>query len=458
MLWFFIIVLLVFCMGYLLLPLFRTQDEVVDDRKQQNIRIVREQMAELESSFERAEVDSEQYSERRSELEQALLLDVGEDNLDHGSNSHLGNADSLKTATPNTSLTSWFSAGLLLLAVPASAITLYMSLGTPNAVEMAQVPPKPEIPMTADGKPDVDKLVANLHAKMRVNPENAQGWYMLGRSYMLMQQYDGAIEAYENLYRLQPEEPDVMLMLADALSMKQQGKMTGRPETLINAALLKVPNNTTALWLSGMALEQKGRLQEAFARWQVLRPLLNGKEGEQAQLDMLISRVESKIAAANGELAKTSATTSVQAKVNNGSDKDVSKETGAADTKQTDVPETDVDGQAQITVTISLDEKFQKQVVAEDSVFIYAKAQTGPPMPLAAKRLQVKDLPITITLDDSMAMMPQMKLSMFPAVIVGARVSKSGNAISQNGDLYTEQAQVSHGDSVKLKIDNVLKK
>ena len=267
MLWFFIIVLLVLAVAYMLVPLFRTQDDSTDDRTQQNIRIIQEQMAELETSFEKAEVDSEQYTARRSELEQALLLDVGVDAL---SDTEASEATKPKNAT---STTSWASAVLLLISVPISAIALYLYLGTPNAEELAKTPPKPEVPMTADGKPDVEKLVANLHRKMKENPENAQGWYMLGRSYMLMQRFDGAIEAYENLYRLQPEEPDVMLMLADALSMKQQGKMTGRPEKLINAALKKVPNNTTALWLSGMALEQQGRDQEALVRWQVLRPL-----------------------------------------------------------------------------------------------------------------------------------------------------------------------------------------
>ena len=420
MLWFFIIVLLVLAVAYLLLPLFQVSDEVIDDRMQQNIRIVCEQMAELEASFEKGEVDSEQYTARRNELEQALLLDVGEDALTNDQIS------SIEAEKKTTSVMSWFSAGLLLLAIPVSAIGMYLYLGTPDAVELAKVPPKPEVPLTTDGKPDVEKLVSNLHNKMRENPENEQGWYMLGRSYMMMQRFDGAIEAYENLLRLQPEEPDVMLMLADALSMKQQGKMAGRPEKLINIALQKVPNNTTALWLSGMALEQKGRDHEALVRWQVLRPLLNGNEAEQVQLDILISRVEKKIESAN-QASKAVVSSEGKAPVT-------------------------------VAVTVGLDEAFKGEVSPEDSVFIYAKAQAGPPMPLAAKRLQVKDLPISVTLNDSMAMMPEMKLSMFPKLIVGARVSKSGNAISQDGDLFTEQNHVTHGDSVSLTIDTVLKK
>ena len=445
MLWFFISILLLLALAYLLLPLFRVADEVVDDRKQQNIRIVQEQMAELEASFESAEVDSEHYAARRNELEQALLLDVGALDSDQEI------SPPLKKTT--TSITSWVSAGVLVCTIPVSAIALYLYLGAPNAVALAQIPPKPEVPMTADGKPDVEKLVTNLHNKMRANPDNAQGWYMLGRSYMLMQRFDGAIEAYENLLRLQPEEPDVMLMLADALSMKQQGKMTGRPEALITTALEKVPNNTTALWLSGMALEQKGDFQGALVRWRVLHPLLNGNEAEQVQLDVLMRRVEQKIAGASRDTATTSTQENMGREVGAVSTKEAS-----GDVKDAVVAEKDVNTLAQVSVTISLDEAFQAQVSPEDSVFIYAKAQSGPPMPLAAKRLQVKDLPISIVLNDAMAMMPSMKLSMFPQVIVGARVSKSGNAISQNGDLYTEQSQVSHGDAVVLKIDSVLKK
>ena len=444
MLWFFIAVLLLLSVAYLLLPLFRTADEVVDNRKQQNIRIVQEQMVELENSFEKAEVDDEQYRARRSELEQALLLDVGSDESDI---TPIGAGD---IKSEGASKTTWMSAVLLAFAVPASAVALYLYLGTPNAVELVKVPPKPEVPLTADGKPDIEKLVKNLHTKMLENPENAQGWYMLGRSYMMMQRFDGAIEAYDNLLRLQPEDPDVMLMLADALSMKQQGKMEGRPETLINAALEKVPNNTTALWLSGMALEQSGRLQEALVRWQVLHPLLNGNEAEQAQLDVLINRVEGKIASANGASDGAS-----QVDVKSGAS-EASKAAVVATEEETAVSKSEA--AAQISVTVSLGEKFREQVSPEDSVFIYAKAQSGPPMPLAAKRLQVKDLPISVTLNDAMAMMPHMKLSMFPKVIVGARISKSGNAISQDGDYYVEQEQVSHGDSITLSIDKVLKK
>lgn len=443
MLWFFIAGLLLIAVAILVMPLFRTQDESSDNRREQNIQIVREQMAELESSFERAEVESDEYHARRSELEQALHLDVD------------GEAEQVRN---KASTTSRVSAGFVLLFVPMAALALYLYLGAPQApqmIEEARNNPPAEIPLKADGTPDVEKLVASLHDKLRKSPANAEGWYMLGRSYMMMQQFDGAVEAYDNLNKLQPGEPDVMLMLADALSMQQGGQMAGRPEALINEALVAAPENTTALWLSGMALEQQEKYQETLDRWTVLRPLLEDIPQEQEQLDILINRVKAKLSG-DAAVADSSVDKSDVAKPSAAAP--AVNADGAADSGARVVTKDAAASGAQVTLSVSLSDAMLEQVSPEDSVFIYAKAQTGPPMPLAAKRLQVKDLPTTVILDDSMAMMPQFKLSAFDTLIVGARISKSGNAVGQDGDLYTEQEKVAHGDTVTLSIDSVLKK
>ncbi|RVU83372.1 c-type cytochrome biogenesis protein CcmI [Leucothrix sargassi] len=426
MLWFFIAALLVLTVAYLLLPLFGTVDEVVDDRKQQNIAIVREQLAELETSFEAGDVDSDEYRARRDELEQSLLLDVS------------GQSDTL--TLKKTSTTSWMSAGFLVLFMPMAAVALYIGLGTPNAQALAERPAPQPIPLTADGKPDVAKLVASLHDKLRKNPDNAEGWYMLGRSYVMIQNFEGAVEAYENLYRMQPDEPEVMLMLADSISMTQKGMMEGKPKELIDKALEKMPNHTTGLWLSGMSYEQEGNHQEALNRWNKLRPLLNDTPQEQAQLDQLIARAVAALGGKPGSKTTATADASEAPKADNA----IKDNAGVKS--------------AEVTLKVSISPEFLAQVSPEDSVFLYAKAQSGPPMPLAAKRLQVKNLPITVVLDDAMAMMPQFTLSSFSPLIVGARVSKTGDAISQDGDLFVEQEQVSHGDEVELVINRVLKK
>lgn len=455
MLWFFIAGLLIIAVGYVLLPLFRTSDDVVDDRKQQNILIVREQVAELESSFERGEVDSDQYRERRDELEQSLLQDVS------------GQSD--LAVNSKTSTSSWMSAAFLVLFIPIASAALYLELGTPNAQVLAERSKPQEVPLTADGKPDIEKLVGSLHDKLRNDPANAEGWYMLGRAYMMMQRFDGAIEAYGNLYKLQPDEPEVMLMLADAMSMEQQGQMAGQPKELIEKALIQLPNHTTGLWLSGMSYEQEGNHQEALNRWTKLRPLLKDTPQEQVQLDVLINRAKDALATQVANAASAGIASPVTEKstsesvASKGTGSVVTEKAAVVDTptavaKSAGVDKSAAGKSAQVTLKVSLSDEFLAKASPEDSVFLYAKAQTGPPMPLAAKRLQVKNLPITVILDDSMAMMPQFKLSTFSTLIVGARVSKSGDAISQNGDLIVEVEQVSHGDEVTLVINRILKK
>jgi len=115
-------------------------------------------------------------------------------------------------------------------------------------------------------------------------------------------------------------------------------------------------------------------------------------------------------------------------------------------------------GAVGINVSISISGEMLKQSSPDDLVFIYAKAMSGPPMPLAALRKQVKDLPISVTLNDDMAMMPNLKLSGFSEVVVGARVSKSGRPIAENGDLFAEKASIKAGDDVSLEINSVLSK
>ncbi|MCF6190785.1 MAG: cytochrome c [Cocleimonas sp.] len=111
-----------------------------------------------------------------------------------------------------------------------------------------------------------------------------------------------------------------------------------------------------------------------------------------------------------------------------------------------------------ITVSISLSDKLKSQASSTDLVFIYAKAMSGPPMPLAVVKKQVKDLPIEIVLNDEMAMMPNLKLSGFSEIKVGARISKSGQPIARNGDLFSEKASIKVGDKVSIEIDTVVVK
>jgi cytochrome c-type biogenesis protein CcmH len=130
---------------------------------------------------------------------------------------------------------------------------------------------------------------------MQENPEDPEGWYMLGRSYMVLQRYAKAAEAYEQVHKLVGDNPNVMLALADALTMAADGVMAGRPAELIRKSLEMEPDNPTALWLAGMVEDEAGNFELALLHWRKLEPQLQGDEESLAQIQRLISRAEKKL-------------------------------------------------------------------------------------------------------------------------------------------------------------------
>ena len=437
MFWIISAILILIAMAFLLPPMLQKQRADDAIRRQQNILITNEQLAELEKRFEQGEIDQNDYQNSRDELELTLFSNVNDDDTQIESEATLGKAP-------------LFSIVAVALLVPLLSILLYMKLGTPafttsfdSKKVAAELSKRPEVPRKADGTPDIDAMVAGLQKKMEQNPDNAKGWFMLGRSYMVLKRYEDAAKSYEKSLKLKPDSADIMLSLADALAMTNQGNIEGRPVALINKALEIEPNNLTALWLGGMAARQKGDNLLAIKRWQKVKSMIQDPT-EKTEVSSLIAETMKKL---SPEQKKALG-------------KFVNKPDNTAQTSKTSQTDNSAAATAQqgIKVSVSLADKFKNKVKPDDLVFVYAKAMSGPPMPLAAAKVQVKDLPVEITLNDAMAMMPTMKISSFPEVIVGARVSKSGRPISQNGDLYTEKKSVKLGDSTKIVINSIVKK
>jgi len=427
MFWIFAILLIILALALILPVLFKKTALDSDERRQQNIQIAKEQLAELETAFGKQEMQEEEYFARRDELEQSLYSDV----------------DTNETSTRQYAKPSLISAVFIGLLVPAIAFGMYARYGNSEAADPQTAKIAKKVPTKANGEPDVDAMVAGLRKKLDAKPKDPEGWYMLGRSYMAIKRYPDAVYAYEKLFKLESNDAKIMLFLADALAMANDGNIAGRPTELIEKSLELEPNSSTGLWLGGMVASKRGQHATAIERWTNLLPLLEKQPEQAKEVQKLIATAKQKMSP--NAIADLPATTI---------DKP-STTTTQAIVKQE--PQGDVDAKS-IVVTVSLADELKHQVKPSDSVFIYAKAMAGPPMPLAAKRLQVKDLPITITLDDSSAMMPAMKLSAFPHVKLGARVSKTGNAIGVNGDLYTEKQDVTIGSKHHLVIDSILQK
>ena len=259
---------------------------------------------------------------------------------------------------------------------------------------------------------------------MKAKPDDAQGWLILGRSYKALEQYPQATDAFANAYRLLGDQAEVMLLYADALAYVNNRNLAGRPSELVYKALALEPDNLNALWLGGMAKAQEGDAPAALKLWKKLEATLPPGSDSQQEIKNLLSSLA----------------------------KDTSP---GQDQKE---PEAKVSNFT-LSVQVSLAPKLQKAVAAEDTVFIYAQAISGPKMPLAIVRKHVSDLPLTVSLNDSMAMMPNMKLSNFASVKLLARISKSGNAMTQSNDLIgiIEQVDLTDKSIHKIIINTLVK-
>ncbi len=389
------------------------------DRDRQNVLIARERIDELAAERDEGVLSEAEFEQAKREVESALLIDV--DQRDDGEGEKVSGMG--KGA---------FAAVAVLL--PLVGALLYLQLGEPELADSASMNAQRAEPGHQAGQPGtVEEMVKRLTDRLKENPQDVDGWFMLGRTMMVLEEYGKAATAFEATYRLAGEEPAVMLALADALAMANGGDMRdGRVKELVHKALAVEPGNTTGLWLAGLIAEGEGNLAQALEYWRTLRPLVADDAAGLAEVDKLIARAQGQAGAGVGDNA-----TAAQA--------EPSQPVVAA-------------GDEAITVRVVLDAALSPQVSDGDTVYIYARAAEGPRFPLAASRHRVSDLPLEITLSDANAVMPMGKLSGFTEVLVGARVTKSGDAMAKAGDLRGEVSpvQVGQDEAVEIVIDSVV--
>jgi cytochrome c-type biogenesis protein CcmH len=242
---------------------------------------------------------------------------------------------------------------------------------------------------------------------------------MLGRSYAVLGRFGESSEAYSKAVARVPNDAQLLADYADALAMAQGRTLKGEPEKVLKHALAVDPNNVKALVLAGTAAFDRNDRAGAIRYWERALGALPG-ESDMAQ------RVRASIAEARGAAAAPSVKSAPDAVAQVG--KPVSN-----------------GGGTRVSGVVKIDPKLAGKVGPDDTVFIFARAAEGPRMPLAILRKLGRDLPLQFMLDDTMAMSPQMKLSAFPRVVIGARVSKTANAIASPGDLQGLSAPVSVG-------------
>ena len=382
-----------------------------------NVNIYRDQLAELDSDLRSDILTREQYEQSKRELQQRMLQDIpGGETAPATSASMSAAIMNGKSNVATITLTS--------LAVPVLAVSLYLWLGNTKAL-LPQPAVGEQAPMSAEGgHPDFSSVLENLIARLKNKPDDMEGWLMLGRTYAMMQRFNEAKEAYEKVLALAPENPEVITDYADIVAMTNNGSLIGKPLELINKALRLDPQNPKALALAGTAEFERRRYKDAAAYWEKLLVLIPPAESELAE------SVRNSIAEAKSLASGKGSTVARAPDQPSGG-----QVPPPAENKPGSAAATGAVTPGTLSGKVILSPALAGNVSPNDSLYVFARAKTGPKAPLATLRLQVKDLPANFSLNDSMAR-SGVQLSTFPdEVIVGARISKSGSPMPQSGDL-----------------------
>ena len=289
------------------------------------------------------------------------------------------------------------------LALGLSAFALYELVGTPAAIDQPAMVATPH---------SMEEAVAQLEAELQRNPGRADGWQLLAKSYAMLDRQADARDAYARAVKLTPDEPDLLVEAAQArLFANPQKLLDAESVAMLKHALELQPQHQRARWFIGVWQRQDGHPAEAAETWEPLLAQVDAKTAATLRVQIDAARRDAglpPLPAAAAPAAESTATTNA------------------------------------LTVKVALDPDFASRVHlrGETSVFVIARVPNGPPMPVAAEKHSLQELPLTITLDDSDSPMPTQKLSALKEVELVARLSNSGQAIRQEGDLESAPVRV----------------
>lgn len=375
--------------AFILWPVWRHGRSETVDRTDLNVQLYRARLQELEESRTRGEMTEAEYVELEQELQLALLQDAGEE---------------MATLSGQSRLPIIFAAAVVILSIFTYS-DFGLSFGALNdwlvSEEIHETAPHDAVDMRAT----VEKLSASLQNQ----PDNDQGWFLLGQSWRSLSVHDESADAFGHLLQKYPGDASLASYYAEALFLADEQRFTPRVKLAIEQALKLNPNNILMLELTAMDAYRAGDMNTALT---LFRRALPGADGERATLlRQAIARI--------------------------------SAESGGAPVER-ELPA----GRA-LKVLVELAEGVSSPASA--TVYVYARAYQGPPMPLAVERLTVSALPALVTLTAGQAMMQGMSLDDVDTVQLVARISESGLAnaspddyevVSQSIDMTEEQSVI----------------
>ncbi|MEZ5547690.1 MAG: c-type cytochrome biogenesis protein CcmI [Pseudomonadales bacterium] len=420
--WWLAAMLTIVALGFIWFPILRNQQlrkRAALSPQAINIQAYHSRIAELDSDRQEERIDEAEYQSLKAELERNLLADTQ------------GDQQSFTKSVGGISASVKVLVAVLSLTLVLVSISLYWSLGS------SQVLVEMEAHQAASDRlarlPATERLQA-LKEMAEKSPERAEIWYALAQGYIQTQRYSEAEDAYNRVLMLVGEDPQVLAEYAQSLFFVENNHLGARGKALAERALAVDPGNDTALGLLGIDAFDREQYADAIRYW---RQILAGSphERDAKALQAGIARAEQLLALQTGS------------------------KVGLESAEVVERSPSDIKTVAELEVEVVLSEDLQSKTSPQQTVFIFARALNGPPMPLAAVRLQVQDLPAKVVLNDSMAMTPQAKLSGFDQVEVIARVAFSQTATASAGDLQGKVSPINLSESptnIKLVIDNVV--
>ncbi|MBV2205051.1 MULTISPECIES: c-type cytochrome biogenesis protein CcmI [Stutzerimonas stutzeri group] len=387
-------VLLLAALAFLLLPILRGRKaQAEEDRTALNVALYQERLAELAAQRAAGTLTEEQLEAGRADAARELLDDT--EGSDATRSARLGRAVPLLAA----------------LLVPLLGYGLYLHWGASDKVELAR--------QFGEQPRSLEEMTVRLERAVEAQPDSAEGWYFLGRTYMNQERPADAAKAFARVIELAGRQPELLGQWAQAQYFAGNRQWTKELQALTDEALRADPQEVTSLGLLGIAAYEESRFQDAIGFWERLVATLPEEDPSREAIKGGIARAREQL----GETAPAPAAASESAAV-------------------------------RLQIEVTLDPSLQDDVRPDDSVFVFARAVSGPAIPLAAKRLRVADLPANISLGDADAMMPQLKMSNYPEVKLVARVSREGNATKGEWAGQSEALKTAGGDkTIRLMID-----
>ena len=378
------------------------------DATELNIEIGKQRLAELEST----NVDQQE----KIAIEQALLDDL------HGQSGSVTNIE----ARPLPKILAAF----VIVLIPLTSVGIYLGIG--NIESFVASEPAAQS-ATIDSLSDEDqqtlnRLLTDLESKLAQNPNDIEGWSLAARTYMSVGVFDKAVSAFDNLNRLEPDDPDILSGYADAVIMMNGNRYTDLAQQLIAQVLQLDPNHPNALWISALGSLSLGNTDSALGQLEHLKEVVSTDAASVQRVDRVIAGILSQ----------------VQSNSDN---------SGSASSQQKGTDESNTSSEiTRLTVSIDIDEKLRTVEYQNATLFVTAKSVSGPPAPVAALKLNASQIPLQVTLSDENAMLAGHNLSSQERVDLEARISFNGNAIAVEGDLYGEIKNVSLPNDQPLNI------